>query len=131
MEVFITEAKHKAAQEPYRDRYSELAGAGRRTVLDDLFESDLPPEELSVDRLQNETMGLLAAGIQTTKTALAIASFHILNDPAIYLRLREELYKEIPDPLKIPSVVELEKLPYLSSCVEEGNCFNPPFVAIA
>lgn len=66
-------------------------------------------------------MGLLAAGIQRTKTALAVISFHILENPAIYQQLRAELYEAIPDAWDVPSSVELERLPYLSSCIEEGK----------
>ena len=121
MEIFITNAKREARSGPQAQERAGPTHEVPRTVLNDLFNSNLPPHELSITRLQNETMGLLAAGIQTTKTALAVASFHILNEPFICRKLRAELNDAIPNPSDIPALTQLETLPYLSACVEEGN----------
>ena len=91
------------------------------TVFNALLESSLPQEELSVMRLQHEAISVTGAGIETTMRALSLASFHIIANPPVCRRLREELTTAIPDPEMPPSWNELEKLPYLSACIDEGN----------
>ena len=95
-----------------------------KTVLSSLLASDLPPEELSVTRLRHEAEGLVGAGIDTTKSALSLASFHILDNPEILRRLREELMNAIPDPRNPPPLAELERLPYLTAVIQEGDTPN-------
>ena len=92
-----------------------------KTVFSSLIASDLPPEELSVTRLQHEAAGIIGAGIETTKSTLVLASFHILDNPDILRRLREELKLAIPNPDSPPSLPELERLPYLTAVIEEGE----------
>ena len=91
------------------------------TIFGSLMASDLPPEELSVTRIQHEAAGIVGAGIETVKSTLALASFHILDNPDILRRLREELTLAIPNPNSPPSLPELEGLPYLTAVIEEGE----------
>lgn len=92
-----------------------------KTIFATLLDSSLPANELSLPRLQNEAIGLIGAGVETTKRALSVGSFHILENPAILTRLREELISAIPDPHTPPPLYVYEKLPYLSACIEEGE----------
>ena len=46
--------------------------------------------------------------------------FHIIDNPAVYKRVHQELVEAIPYPTVMPSWPELQKLPYLSACIEEG-----------
>ena len=92
-----------------------------KTVFNELLYSDLPPEELSLDRIHHEAAGITGAGIDTTKTALSQASFHIINNEKIFQRLRQELTEAFPDLSKPPTLLELEKLPYLSAIIQEGK----------
>lgn len=73
------------------------------TLFNALLKSDLPPEELTLTRLQHEAISLVGAGVETTKWALTVASFHLLNNPPILARLREELAVAIPDPNHMPA----------------------------
>ena len=101
------------------------------TVFSALLESSLPIEELSVTRLQHEAISVTGAGIETTMRALSLASFHIIANPPVFQRLREELISAIPNPENLPSWDELGTLPYLSACIEEGNrrpSSSPTFV---
>lgn len=91
------------------------------TVFSALLDSSLPPEELSVTRLQHEAISVTGAGIETTMRALSLASFHLLDNPPVLKHLREELVTAIPDPENPPSWDELGRLPYLSACIEEGS----------
>ncbi|KAF6820849.1 cytochrome P450 [Colletotrichum plurivorum] len=91
-----------------------------RTVFHELLQSNLPAEELSVERLKHEAASITGAGIDTTKTTLALATYHVLANPDILGRLREELKASVPDANEIPGVVELEKLPFLNAVVQES-----------
>lgn len=91
-----------------------------RTVFHELLQSGLPPEELSVERLKHEAASITGAGIDTTKTTLALATFHILANPHVLERLQEELRRAVPDAsAPPPTLPELEKLPYLDAVVQE------------
>ncbi|PNY20708.1 Trichodiene oxygenase [Tolypocladium capitatum] len=92
-----------------------------RTVFHELLQSSLPPEELSVERLKHEAASITGAGIDTTKTTLGLATYHILANQHILERLRAELKDAIPEVnAAIPSVPELEQLPYLNAIVQES-----------
>ena len=89
------------------------------TVFSALLDSDLPPGELQAVRLQHEAISLVGAGIDTTKRALSVATFHILFNHPVRTRLMRELLDTIPDHSQIPKLAELQKLPYLSAVIEE------------
>lgn len=94
--------------------------ASHRTVFHDILQSKLPPDELSVERLKHEAASVTGAGIDTTKTTLALATYHILANPEVYARLKKDLEEAIPDAATIPPVVELEKIEYLSAVIQEA-----------
>lgn len=91
------------------------------TVFEDLLDSDLRPQDKTLDLLYQEAASITGAGIETTKTALAVTSFHILDNPHVLERLRRELQQAAPDTQRMPSVTQLEKLPYLDAVVQEGT----------
>lgn len=93
---------------------------GHPTIFHEILESDLPPQEMSKNRMEQEAQNVIGAGLVTAQWALTVACFHIINGPDVYDKLHDELVKAIPDPLKIPSWAELERLPYLNGCVHEG-----------
>jgi cytochrome P450 len=84
------------------------------------LKSNLPPEEKSLDRLGDEAQLMIGAGLETTARCLGTASFHIINNLSLSSKLRKELDEAIPDPGTIPDATELEKLPYLSACIQEA-----------
>ncbi|KAF7587860.1 hypothetical protein BBP40_006629 [Aspergillus hancockii] len=94
--------------------------AGHRTVFHELLDSKLPPAELKRDRLRDEAFSLVTAGSGTTAYVLRGTAYHISANPAIRQRLYDELRAAIPDPGYIPAVLELQRLPYLSTVVQEG-----------
>lgn len=94
-------------------------GSEQTNVFNALLDSDLPPEELTLTRLQQEAFTVIGAGFDTTRYALSVAGFHIINTPSIYQRLREELKTAIPDPNNMPSLTDLEQLPWLTACIQE------------
>lgn len=58
-----------------------------KTVFEEILHSNVPPEELSLSRLHDEALTIVTAGIITTQTTLAIACFHVLNNPSIHQQL--------------------------------------------
>ena len=51
---------------------------------------------------------------------LTTISFHLISNPSILAKLRSELEAAIPDPTAQLGSLFLEKLPYLSACIQEG-----------
>ena len=101
--------------------HHEAKLASHETVFAEILNSKLPPNERSQQRLQNEAVSVVGAGFETTRWALTVQSYFILANPAIHQRLRQELMSAIPDPDLIPAWSQLQKLPYLSACIEEGS----------
>ncbi|RQM08076.1 hypothetical protein DH86_00001413, partial [Scytalidium sp. 3C] len=91
-----------------------------KTIFNELLESDLPPREKSLERLKDEAIVIVGAGTDTVKYALSVACFHILNNPNIHKKLREELIQAMPNPRDTLALSELEPLPYLSAVIQEG-----------
>lgn len=92
-------------------------------MLHELLDSDLPPAELTVERLNQEANILIGAGSDTVKHTLAVATFYVLNDPDVHRRLYEELLTALPSHSTVLSLSDLEKLPYLTAVIQE--CESP------
>ncbi|KAI9651889.1 MAG: hypothetical protein M1831_007511 [Alyxoria varia] len=98
----------------------ELENQTGGSMFTALLNSNLPPSELSLDRLHHEAISVIGAGLETTLRALTVATFHIANNPQVQERLRAELNDAIPDPSNPPSWEALQRLPYLQACIEEA-----------
>jgi cytochrome P450 len=90
------------------------------TIFHELLESNLPLEEKSLNRLDDEALNTVGAGVTTVAWALVTASFHLIHNQSILKKLQTELKAAIPDPTIEPDLPQLEKLPYLSACIQEG-----------
>ncbi|KAI0805613.1 cytochrome P450 [Xylaria sp. FL0064] len=90
------------------------------TIFHDALSADLPPEDLTLSRLQQEAMAVNGGAVETTSWALTVAVFHILNNLSIKSRLDTELRTAMPDPANILPWNELEDLPYLSAVIMEA-----------
>lgn len=90
------------------------------TIFAELLESNLPPQEKSIPRLGDEAQLMLGAGIETVGWSFAVITFHVLNNPNIFVKLRTELEEALPYAKKPLEWQKLEKLPYLSACIQEG-----------
>lgn len=105
----------------------EVAKSPVPTVFQELLNNpNLPPDQKETARLQDEAQLVVAAGITTVGWALSVGAFHIINEPAVFTRLRRELEEAIPDPSKPPNWTELEKLPYLTGCIRESIRLSYP-----
>ncbi|GAB1216557.1 hypothetical protein ATERTT37_005773 [Aspergillus terreus] len=108
----------KETVDSVRDRGKSLSGEksnpARSTIYDKLSDPSVPPEERTLQRIQDEGVILLSAGTETTGRALCMAAFHLAYDKFITNRLRDELRQVMPRPTDTVSWTELEKLPYLT-----------------
>jgi len=90
------------------------------TIFHTLLQSDLPTSEKSTLRLAEEAMLLVGAGTHTTSWIITVIAFHLISNPPLLRRLREELRTAIPNPAISVPLMELEKLPYLTAVLKEG-----------
>jgi cytochrome P450 len=93
---------------------------GMPTIFHELLNSDLPPQEKTLDRLGQEAQLIVGAGLDTTAHALNTTTFHLLDNPEKLYKLRLELKEAMPDPKSRTSLLVLERLPYLSAVIMEG-----------
>jgi hypothetical protein len=80
-----------------------------------LADPNVPLLEKSQSRLEDDAIFLMMAGTDAPSQTIAITMFHILNNPAVYQKLKEELFAAIPDVTVSPSLSQLEQIPYLVS----------------
>lgn len=98
--------------------------ADHRTVLHSMIQNEaLPESEKSFTRLANDSLILIAAGYVTTSSTLSVTLYHILTKSDVRARLLAELRRTVmPSPTSpLPSVTDLERLPYLTAVVHEGT----------
>ncbi|KAL8690123.1 MAG: hypothetical protein Q9224_004482 [Gallowayella concinna] len=85
-----------------------------------LLESNLPSEDKVADRMSREGMALLVAGSETTAQTLSITTYHIMANSGVVTELRKQLESAIPQADVLPPLAQLEAIPYLHACVQEG-----------
>lgn len=103
------------------DRKLEKAVDGEekaKTVFRGILQSNLPDEEKSLQRMVDEAFVLIVAGGETTARVITVIFAHLLQDKALYQRLRTELSKVSGDGLP-PSRV-LEDIPFVKAVAQEG-----------
>lgn len=117
-EGHIRVAKREKAALGSKDK--QVTGA-RLTLFRHLVNSDLPPSELTDERLSREAQVLIGSGTITTAGTLGFLCYYIIANPAIRKRLTEEL-KDVMEgyPDKKPTWAQLEKVAYLQALIKEG-----------
>jgi cytochrome P450 len=101
-------------------KYDSYQKSTHPTVFKELLDSGLPPEEITIQRLSEEAQAVVAAGQVTTAHFLKMTSFHVLANPEILRKLKEELKSAMSSDGSLPSLSRLEQLPYLSAVISEG-----------
>lgn len=91
-------------------------------VLNSIYHSDLPPAEKSHQRLTQDAFALVSAGSETTSLTLTTTTFHLLSNPNLLTKLQNELREYFPTYKSNDTISyrALEKLPYLTACINEG-----------
>lgn len=85
-----------------------------------ILQSNLSPQDRTAERIAREAMSLLVAGSETTAFTMSTITYHVLAHPATRAKLRAALSEAIPDPNALPQLGQLEAIPYLHACVQEG-----------
>jgi cytochrome P450 len=101
-------------------KYDSYQKSTHPTVFKELLDSNLPREELTIQRLAEEAQTVVGAGQVTTAHYLKMTSFHVLANPEILSKLKEELQSAMPSDGSLPPLSKLEQLPYLSAVISEG-----------
>ena len=81
--------------------------------LQQILESGLPAQEKSKQRIGQEVFSIIAAGGETVARTLTVATYHLLSNPSMLERLRNELRIVQSDPRGLLEVQNLEHLPWL------------------
>lgn len=93
----------------------------KKSVLYHLLTSDIPESEKSTARLQAESLIFLIAGTVTSAHTLSMIVYHVLSNPHMEKRLREDLKVVMACyPAQNPLWADLEKVPYLHACIKEA-----------
>jgi cytochrome P450 len=95
------------------------AKASYKTVFRSILDSNLPAQEKSRKRLLDEALVLVGAGSLTSAHFLRLTTFYLCENPEMMRKLKAELEQAMPDPNVVPSLPELEKLPYMHTIVQE------------
>ena len=112
---------HRVKKERLDRPISKGDTKGAVSLFHHLLDSDMPASELSDERLAKEAQVMLGAGTATTARTIGYISYYILAKPQIRSRLQEELKEVMANyPERIPSLAELERLPYFQALIKEG-----------
>lgn len=99
-------------------RTGDVDEKDHNNIFDALVSPNVPEHERTLDRLEDESALLLGAGTETTARTIAVSMFHLMDNPDMGRRLREELRTVMETPTSKASWTDLEKLPYLVSLRE-------------
>lgn len=104
-------------------------GSEKSVISSILQDENLPAREKETQRIVDDGVLLISAGVLTTAWAMSVGSFHIIDNKSIYRTLRAELDAAIPDPTRPDAFkwADLERLPYLSGCIRESIRLSQPF----
>lgn len=94
---------------------NEMGKRAEGTIFQELLDSDLPSNEKSAQRLQDEAQTLVGAGSETTAKSLAMLTFFLFSDKTKLQKLRDELKTVGPEADGSFSLTKVEQLPYLVS----------------
>lgn len=115
-DLFSFKAKlRQQASETLQRRQTDMEFKETDSIFDALVSPHVPPEEKTLNRLEDESALLLGAGTETTARAISMSMFHLINNKDIATKLREELRTILEMPTSKASWTQLEKLPYLVS----------------
>ncbi|KUI64499.1 Trichodiene oxygenase [Cytospora mali] len=100
----------------------------KKTIFEGIFNSSLPAEEKTDQRLASEAQLVVFAGEGTTAHTLTCCLYQLLANPNEVQRLRDELKKAVPDPENI-QLSQVDSLPYLNAVIQEAVRLHPGVMA--
>ncbi|KAF2164366.1 hypothetical protein M409DRAFT_25245 [Zasmidium cellare ATCC 36951] len=90
-----------------------------KTIFHGILNSNLPPQEKSMQRMADEAFVLIVAGGETTARVATVILANLLQNPTLYQRLRKEIANVMSGP-ELPSTRQLEDIPLMRAVVQEG-----------
>lgn len=91
------------------------------SVFRKIVQLDLPESELDTERLTKEAQALFGAATVAVARAFDNIGYYVLANPSMKQKLAEELAPTVQEyPEKVPTLADLEQLPYLQGVVQEG-----------
>ncbi|KAK0741793.1 cytochrome P450 [Apiosordaria backusii] len=126
----VTEVKRNISlgiKPPRRTIFHELIDPEPVTVTEEAAKGSPPHQKLPDAVVFADAVNVTGAGVETTGATICRALYEVLDSPEIYQRLRDELKEALPDPCDVQamSLVELEKLPYLTGVLKETLRLSP------
>ncbi|KAI0173480.1 cytochrome P450 [Hypoxylon sp. FL1284] len=102
--------------------------AAPRTIVHEIVDSKLPPEEKTFLRVLDEVRLVTGAGFETTASVMRLICYHAFSNSTILQRLRAELDTASGQSSSGEATIDLkmlERLPYLTSVIMEGMRLSP------
>ncbi|KAK4172409.1 putative cytochrome P450 E-class, group I [Triangularia setosa] len=99
-----------------------------RTIVHEIFDSNLPPEDKTVKRVFSDVATVTGAGFETTSSVLRLIVYYVFSNPEILRRLRAELANATKPSSSLDATIPLhtlEQLPYLTAVLMEGMRLSP------
>ena len=98
----------------------------RRTIFHELIDpstrdDEERPIQATLESLSGEALSFCTAAADTTGNALETSAYYVVTNPLIYATLTKELREAFPDPNAETDYTTLEKLPYLTAVIKEGQ----------
>ncbi|POS72201.1 cytochrome P450, partial [Diaporthe helianthi] len=100
----------------------------KKTIFEGIFNSSLPPEEKTDERLASEAQLVVFAGEGTTAHTLTCCVYQLLANPDKVQKLRAELKDAVPDSDDI-QLSQVDSLPYLGAIIQEAVRLHPGVMA--
>jgi cytochrome P450 len=119
---YIDSVRHQVQMQNITSKRNGAEASQRVSVFHHLLSTTTIPEpEKRTSRLQAESMVILIAGTFTSAHTLSMTVYHVLSEPRIGDRLREDLREVMAGyPARYPQWMVLEKIPYLQGCIKEA-----------
>ncbi|KAF2269729.1 cytochrome P450 [Lojkania enalia] len=117
----------KVARDLIRDKRAKLEKNARTDV--DIISVALESGGFTDEELVNQLMTFLAAGHETTASAMTWATYLLCKYPGVQTKLREEIRTSLPaiiNPNSAISSTDIDRLPYLNAVLNETMRIFPP-----
>lgn len=117
----------KVALDLIQNKRAKLEKGGRTDL--DILSVALESGGFTDDDLVNQLMTFLAAGHETTASAMSWAVYLLCKHPEVQTKLREEIRTQLPalsDPDAQITSTDIDKLPYLNAVLNETMRIFPP-----